>query len=81
MIFKSVSKSLKEHQCYIHFQYVFTEIKTQTSSLIIFLELARKKKFLKDNKHASYEDFLFITVEKERDKFFIFYRRQQNEKS
>ena len=61
----------------LHFQYVFTEIKTQTSSLILFLELPGKK-FLKDDRHASFEDFLFIAVEKERQ---FFYRCQQNEKS
>ena len=36
----------------LHFQYVFTEIKTQTSSLILILELARKK-ILKRRRHAS----------------------------
>ena len=49
----------------LHFQYVFTEIKTKTSSLILFLELARKKKFLKDDRNASHKDILFIAVEKE----------------
>ena len=61
----------------LHFQYFFTEIKTQTSSLILF-GACQGKKFLKDKSHASYEDFLFIAVEKERQ---VFYRRQQNGKS
>ena len=43
----------------LHFQYFFTEIKTQTSSLILFGACQEKKK---DNSHASYEGFLFIAV-------------------
>ena len=64
----------------LHFQYVFTEIKTQTSSLILFLELTKKKNSSKttDMRHASHKDFLFIAVERERQ---VFYRCQQNEKS
>ena len=46
----------------------YTKIKTQTFSLILFGAF-QEKKFLKDNSHASYEDFLFIAVRK-RDKFF-----------
>ena len=61
----------------LHFQYFFTEIKTQTSSLILF-GACQEKKFLKDNSHASHKDFLFIAVQKERQ---VFYRRQKNEKS
>ena len=61
----------------LHFQYVFTKIKTQTFNLILFRAF-QEKKFLKDNSHASYEDFLFIAVQKERQ---VFYRCQQNEKS
>ena len=49
----------------LHFRYFFTEIKTQTSSLILF-GARQEKKFLKDNRHASHKDFLFIAVEKER---------------
>ena len=58
----------------LHFRYFFTEIKTQTHS---FWSLPGKK-ILKDDRHASHKDFLFIAVEKERQ---VFYRRQQNEKS
>ena len=64
----------------LHFQYFFTKIKTliiKTFSLILFGAF-QEKKFLKDNSHASYEDFLFIAVQKERQ---VFYRRQQNGKS
>ena len=61
----------------LHFRYFFTEIKTQTSSLILF-GACQEIKFLKDDRHVSHEDFLFIAVEKERQ---VFYRRQQNEKS
>ena len=32
-----------------------------------------KKKILKDDRHASHEDFLFIAVEKKRDKFYGYY--------
>ena len=56
----------------LHFQYFFTEIKTQTSSLILF-GACQEKKFLKDDSHASYDDFLFIAVQKERQ---VFYHRQ-----
>ena len=61
----------------LNFQYFFTKIKTQTFSLILFGAF-QEKKFLKDNSHASYEEFLFIAFEKERQ---VFYRRQQNGKS
>ena len=57
----------------LHFQYVFTEIKTQTSSLILFWSLSGNK----NDRHASHKDFLFIAVEKERQ---VFYRCQQNGK-
>ena len=61
----------------LHFRNFFTEIKTQTSSLIIFG--TRQESFFKKNdRHASHEDFLFIAVQKERQ---VFYRRQQNGKS
>ena len=60
----------------LHFQYFFTEIKTQTSSLILF-GTCQEKKFLKDDSRASYEDFLFFAVQKERQ---VFCRRQQNKK-
>ena len=48
----------------LHFQYFFTKIKTQTFSLILFGAF-QEKKFLKDNSHVSYEDFLFIAVQKD----------------
>ena len=50
----------------LHFRYFFTEIKTQTSSLIFFG--ARQKFFLKKNNR---HDFLFIAVEKERHVFTV----------
>ena len=74
--FQKCFKSLKEHQLMLHVRYFFTEIKTQTSSLILF-GVCQEKKFLKDNSYASYKDFLFIAVQKERQ---VSYRRQQNEK-
>ena len=61
----------------LHFQHFFTEIKTQTSSLILF-GACQEKKSLKNDSHASYKDFLFIAVQKERQ---VFYRCQKNEKS
>ena len=61
----------------LHFQYFFTKIKTQTFSLIPFGAF-QENYFLKDNSHASYKDFLFIAVQKERQ---VFYRCQQNGKS
>ena len=75
--FSKVFQKFKRTPIMLHFQYLFTKIKTQTFSLILF-EAYQENKFLKDNSHASYEDFLFIAVEKERQ---VFYRRQQNEKS
>ena len=76
--FQKCFKSLKEHvPIMLHFQYFFTEIKTQTSSLTLF-GTCQEKNFLKDNSNASYKDFLFIAVQKERQ---VFYRCQQNEKS
>ena len=66
--FSKVFQKFKRAPIMLHFRYFFTEIKTQTSSLILF-GACQKKKFLKDNRHASNEDFLFIAVEK-RDKFF-----------
>ena len=43
------------------------------------LKLAcQEKNFLKDDRHASHEGFLFIAIEKERQ---VFYRCQQNGKS
>ena len=54
----------------LHFQYFFTESKTQTSSLILF-RACQEKKFLKDDSRASHEDFLFIAVEKERQVFTV----------
>ena len=62
----------------LHFRYLFTEIKTQTPSLILFFSSRKQNFFLKDDKHASHKDFLFIAVEKERQ---VFYFCQQNEKS
>ena len=54
----------------LHFQYFFREIKTQTSSLILFG--ARQEIFFKkNNRHASHENFLFIAVEKERHVFTV----------
>ena len=54
----------------LHFQYFFTEIKTKTSSLILF-GVRQEKNFLKDDsRHASHKDFLFIAVEKERQVFY-----------
>ena len=54
----------------LHFRYFFTEIKTQTSSLILFG--ARQYSFFKKNdRHASHKDFLFIAVEKERHVFTV----------
>ena len=55
------------------FQYFFTEIQTQTSSLILF-RACQEKKILKDDRHImSHRDFLFIeglSVLKKRGKFF-----------
>ena len=53
----------------LHFRYFFTEIKTQTSSLILF-GACQEKNFLKDDRHASHKDFLFIAIKKERQVFF-----------
>ena len=75
--FSKVFQKFKRTPIMLHFQYFFTEIKTQTSSLILF-GACQEKKFLKDDSHASYEDFLFIAIQKERQ---VFYRCQQNEKS
>ena len=56
---------------------LFTEIKTQPSSLILF-GARQEKRFLKEDRHASHKDLFFIAVDKERQ---VFYRCQQNEKS
>ena len=54
----------------LHFRYFFTEIKTQTSSLILFG--ARQEFFFKKNdRHTSHKDFLFIAVEKEGHVFTV----------
>ena len=54
----------------LHFRYFFTEIKTQTSSLILF-GASQEFFFFKNDRHASHEDFLFIAVEKERHVFTV----------
>ena len=42
----------------LHFRYFFTEIKTQTFSLILFGDRQEKTNyFLKDDRHASHKDF------------------------
>ena len=51
----------------LHFQYYYTKIKTQTSSLNLFG--ARQEFFFLNDRHASHKDFLFIAVEK-KSKFF-----------
>ena len=79
-LFSKVFQKFKRTPIMLHFQYFFTEFKTQTSSLILF-GACQEKKFLKDNRYAIHEDFLFIAVEKERQVFYFFYLCQQNEKS
>ena len=62
----------------LHFQYFLQKLKhNKTSSLILF-GACQEKKFLKDNSHASYKDFLFVAVEKERQ---VFYRVSKYGKS
>ena len=55
----------------LYFQYFFTEIKTQTFSLYNSFWSLPGKKFLKDDRHASHKDFLFIAVDKERQVFLL----------
>ena len=63
----------------IHFRYFFTEIKTQTSSLILF-GVCQEKKILRRRQTCKPATkrrlFVFIAVEKERQ---VFYCCQQNE--
>ena len=64
----------------LHFRYFFTEIKTQTSSLILFG--ARQEFFLKKNdRHASHKDFLFIAVEKEKHVFTVVSKTEKSKYS
>ena len=74
--FSKVFQKFKKAPIMLHFRYFFTEIKTQISSLFLF-GACQKKKFLKDDRHASHKDFLFIAVENERQ---VFYRRQKMKK-
>ena len=56
----------------LHFQYFFTEIKTQNSSLILFGAF-QEKKFLKDDRHAIHKDFLnvYLSLLRERETSFF----------
>ena len=68
--FSKVFQKFKRTPIMLHFQYFFTEIKTQTSSLILF-GARQEFFFFKYDRHASHEDFLFIAVEKERHVFTV----------
>ena len=66
--FPNVLQKFERAPIMLLFRCIFTE--TQTTSLIIF-GARQVKKFLKDNRHSSHKDFLFIAVEKERRFFTV----------
>ena len=56
--FSKVFQKFKKAPIMLHFRYFFPEIKTQTSSLILF-GARQEKKFLKDDRHASHKVYRF----------------------
>ena len=67
--FSKVFQEFKRTPIMLHFRYFFTEIKTQTSSLILFGAF-QEKKFLKTTDMQATKTF-YLSLLRKRDKFFI----------